>query len=160
MVGWHHRLDEHGFGSTLGVGDGQGGLACFGSWGHKELDTTEWLNWTELGSLFVLKSVFTSIEYCNPLPILSEEPMLWCFLKTIFNLWAHLKFIVNTAVIVMRREKNLLWNVFLFLIWNKYRWGNCWLISSRKERISHLLCAKNIARSLWILFLVILKTTW
>ena len=33
---------------TLGVGDGQGGLACCGSWGRKELDTTEWLNWTEL----------------------------------------------------------------------------------------------------------------
>ena len=36
MVGWHHRLDGHGFGWTLGVGDGQGGLACCGSWGHKE----------------------------------------------------------------------------------------------------------------------------
>jgi len=48
MVGWHHRLDGHGFGWTLGVGDGQGGLACCGSWGHKESDTTEQLNWTEL----------------------------------------------------------------------------------------------------------------
>ena len=50
MVGWHHRLDGHGFGWTLGVGDGQGGLACCSSWGRKELDTTEWLNWTELKS--------------------------------------------------------------------------------------------------------------
>ena len=41
MVGWHHRLDGHGFGWTLGVGDGQGCLACCGSWGLKELDTTE-----------------------------------------------------------------------------------------------------------------------
>ena len=48
MVGWHHRLNGHGFGWTPGVGDGQGGLACCGSWGHKELDMTEWLNWTEL----------------------------------------------------------------------------------------------------------------
>ena len=48
MVGWHHRLDGHGFGWTPGVGDGQGGLACCNSWGHKELDTTEQLNWTEL----------------------------------------------------------------------------------------------------------------
>ena len=46
MVGWHHRLDGHGFGWIPGVGDGQGGLACCGSWGCKELDTTEWLNWT------------------------------------------------------------------------------------------------------------------
>ena len=34
MVGWHHQLNGHGFGWTLGVGDGQGGLACCGSWGH------------------------------------------------------------------------------------------------------------------------------
>ena len=46
MVGWHHRLDGHGFGCTLGVGDGQGGLACCGSWGRKESNTTEQLNWT------------------------------------------------------------------------------------------------------------------
>ena len=48
MVGWHHQLDEHGFGWTLGVGDGQGGLECWGSWGRKEVDMTERLNWTEL----------------------------------------------------------------------------------------------------------------
>ena len=44
MVGWHHRLNGHGFGWTPGVGDGQGGLACHGSWGHRESDTTEQLN--------------------------------------------------------------------------------------------------------------------
>ena len=48
MVGWHHRLSGHGFGWTLGVGDGQGDLACCGSWGGKESDKTEWPNWTEL----------------------------------------------------------------------------------------------------------------
>ena len=48
MVGWHHRLDGHGFGWTLGVGDGQGGLACCGSWSHKESDMSKCLNWTEL----------------------------------------------------------------------------------------------------------------
>ena len=48
MVRWHHRFDGHGFGWTLGVGDGQGGLACYGSWGCKESDRTERLNWTEL----------------------------------------------------------------------------------------------------------------
>ena len=36
MVGWHHWLNGHGFGWTLGVGDGQGGLVCCGPWGHKE----------------------------------------------------------------------------------------------------------------------------
>ena len=48
MVGWYHWLDAHGFGWTLGIGDGQGGLACCGSWGHKESDTIEWLNWAEV----------------------------------------------------------------------------------------------------------------
>ena len=43
MVGWHH---QHGFWWTPGVGNGQGGLACCGSW-VKESDMTEWLNWTE-----------------------------------------------------------------------------------------------------------------
>ena len=47
-VGWHHWHNESGFGWTLGVGDGQGGLVCCGSWCHKESDMTEWLNWTEL----------------------------------------------------------------------------------------------------------------
>ena len=44
MVGWHHRLNGHGFGWTLGVGDGQGGLVCCSSWGCKESDMTERLN--------------------------------------------------------------------------------------------------------------------
>ena len=48
MVGWHHWLSGHRFGWTPGIGDGQGGLACCGSWGHKESDTTERLNWTQL----------------------------------------------------------------------------------------------------------------
>jgi len=47
MVGWHHQLNGYGFGYTLGVGDGQGGLAWCGSWGRKESGTTEQLNWTE-----------------------------------------------------------------------------------------------------------------
>ena len=48
MAGWYHRLNGYAFEWTLGVGDGQGGLACCNSWGRKELDTTERLNWTEL----------------------------------------------------------------------------------------------------------------
>ena len=48
MTGWHHWLDEYEFEQTPGVGDGQGGLACCDSWGGKESDMTEQLNWTEL----------------------------------------------------------------------------------------------------------------
>ena len=47
MVGWHHRFNRHGFGWAPGFGDGQGSLVCCSSWGHKESDTTERLNWTE-----------------------------------------------------------------------------------------------------------------
>ena len=47
MVRWHHRLDGHEFEQALGVGDGQGSLACCSSWGHKELDMTEPLNWSD-----------------------------------------------------------------------------------------------------------------
>ena len=44
MAGWHHRLDGHEFEWAVGVVDGQGGLSCCDSWGHKELDMTERLN--------------------------------------------------------------------------------------------------------------------
>ena len=47
MVGWHHRLDGHEFEQALGVGDGQGSLACCSPWDYKESDTTKQLNWTE-----------------------------------------------------------------------------------------------------------------
>ena len=45
MVGWHHRLDGREFEQALGVGDGQGGLACSSSWGHKESDRL--INWAK-----------------------------------------------------------------------------------------------------------------
>ena len=48
MTGWHHGLHRHESEWTPGDGDGQEGLACCDSWGCKELDTTDWLNWTEL----------------------------------------------------------------------------------------------------------------
>ena len=57
--GWHHQLNGHGFEWTLGVGDGQGGLVCCSSWGRKELDTTEWLSWTDEGQ----SSIPTHTEY-------------------------------------------------------------------------------------------------
>ena len=49
MAGWHHRLDGRESEWILGVGDGQGGLACCDSWGRKELDMTELVNCTTRG---------------------------------------------------------------------------------------------------------------
>ena len=56
MVGWHHRLKEHEFEQAPGVSDRQGSLACYSPWGCKESDTTEWLNWTELFSFYMIFS--------------------------------------------------------------------------------------------------------
>ena len=65
MAAWHHRLDGREFVWGLGVGDGQGGLACCDSWGCKESDTTERLNWTELDLFWKALSV---ISHLNLLP--------------------------------------------------------------------------------------------
>ena len=56
MVGWHHWLNGHEFEESLGVGDGQGGMVCCDSWGRKELDMTEQLDWTELNQAHSLLS--------------------------------------------------------------------------------------------------------
>ena len=68
MVGRHHRLDGHEFEQAPGVGYGQGSLVCCSPWGCKELDTTEWLNWTEL-------NIYVCV-YGNPLQYSClENPM-------------------------------------------------------------------------------------
>ena len=54
IVVWHHRLDGHEFEQALGVGDRQRSLACYSTWGCKESDTTEWLNWTRTQIYFCL----------------------------------------------------------------------------------------------------------
>ena len=63
MAGWHHRLGGHEFGWTPGVGDGQGGLACCNSWGRKESDTTERLNWTKAKRVLQAFKVYKVITY-------------------------------------------------------------------------------------------------
>ena len=85
LVGWHHQLNGHGFGWNLGIGDGQGGLMCCGSWGDKESDKTEWLNWTELITLpAALDWMFVSHQnsYAEVLMpsrmVLGGEGFVWC----------------------------------------------------------------------------------
>ena len=67
MAGWRHRLDGHEPEWTPGIGDGQGVLACCDSWGRKESDTTEQLNWMlpmKFWNCFKIYIFFTSIRIC------------------------------------------------------------------------------------------------
>ena len=74
VVGWHQRLNGNGFEWTPGVGDGQGGLACCGSWGLKESDMTEQLKWT---------------EFTEPVPagMLKKKKLR---IKKVVNIWANI----------------------------------------------------------------------
>ena len=74
MAGLYHQLNGHEFGWTSGVGDGEGGLACSGSWGSTESDTTEQLNWTELNK-HVKRCSTSLIIYCCP--VARSSPTLW-----------------------------------------------------------------------------------
>jgi len=84
MVGWHHRLNGHGFGWALGVGDGQGGLACCSPWGHKELDTTERLNCSSIPSA-VISTIPSAINSSSPSALFLSFPqsLIHQFLQSI-----------------------------------------------------------------------------
>ena len=75
MAGWHHRLDGHEFEWTPGVGDGQGGLARCDSWGRKESDMTERLNWTELRPRDELNmQIDKDTSYCSTSAFATASP--------------------------------------------------------------------------------------
>ena len=80
MARWHHQLNGHEFEWTSGVGDGQGGLACCDSWGRKESDTTEQLNWTELMGLDVMILVFWMFSFKSTFSLSS-----FIFIKRLFS---------------------------------------------------------------------------
>ena len=72
MAGWHHWLNGHEFEQASGVGDRQGSLVCCSPWCHKESDTTEWLNRTEMpGMLSPQKAMwlapFSFLKISTPL---------------------------------------------------------------------------------------------
>ena len=83
MAGWHHGLHGHEFEWTPGVSDGQGGPACCDSWGHKESDMTEWLNWTEnllkcsLKYFYSLSSSILLISAHAPYSVHSSTMDIW-----------------------------------------------------------------------------------
>ena len=113
VVGWHQRHNGHGFGWTPGVGDGQGGLACCGSWGHKELDTTEHLNWTEVVG-------WSSLVGRQPLQIRWEWSMS---LDHEFWRWSSTSSTLAVCLDCSRTERgsgDRAWSTFSFLFFWKY----------------------------------------
>ena len=93
MAGWHHRLDGQEFGGTPGVGDGQGGLVCCDSWGHKESDMTEGLN--SLTDLLVCaaataKSHQSCPTLCDPIDGTQQAPLSLGFSRQEY--WSGLPF--------------------------------------------------------------------
>ena len=74
MVGWHHCLDGHEFEQALGVGDGQGGLACCSPFGCRESNTTEWLNWTDPSSAFLSSNLLISCPEAPGHDLVSLDP--------------------------------------------------------------------------------------
>ena len=78
MAGWHHWLNGCESEWTLGVGDRQGGLACCDSWGCKESDTTERLNWTELNQFIFPWAAYENFHWSISLPTLGIASLLYC----------------------------------------------------------------------------------
>ena len=96
MAGWHHRLDGRESEWTPGVGDGQGGLMCCDSWGYKESDTTERLNWTELNVLVDTHTLYCIWIYQHILCTILSRVLLpiWCqntYKKDFFSVSTRLK---------------------------------------------------------------------
>ena len=77
MAGWYHWLDGRESEWTLGVGDGQGGLACCYSWGRKESDTTEWLKWLNIHYLPIFMFV---LNICPHQPVCKS----WLYVNVCF----------------------------------------------------------------------------
>ena len=94
--GWHRMrwLDRHGFGLTLGVGDGQGGLTCCGSWGRKELDATERLNWIVCHSGFWVVCYKAIANWCSVIEMFqmrSDQSGGWLCYSDMYNWMKNIK---------------------------------------------------------------------
>ena len=94
MAGWHHWLDGHESGWTPVVGDGQGGMVCCDSWGHKELDMTEQLIWSDL----ICKYQFLCNDHFTPDSVTSDG---------VFTIWNNLQFQQYFLCLKAIRRKSL-----------------------------------------------------
>jgi len=92
MVGWHHWLNGHEFDQAPGVCDGQGSLECYSPWGRKELDMTEWLNWTNsIIELFFSFFKFSVVRFlkCDFQKGWWYMLIFTCFLHYFYVCWYH-----------------------------------------------------------------------
>ena len=122
MAGWRYQLDGHEFEWTPGVGDGQGGLVCCNSWGHKVSNTTEWLNWSEL-------SVSHSVVFNSLWPPWTNSGLVCYFLLlVIIDIWDNSTFLPSQIIPATY--------IFLFL----HLWKNVYKITTRLWKAGRVQC--------------------
>ena len=137
MFGRHHRLYGHGIGWTPGVGDEQRALVCCGSWGLKQSDTTEWLNWTELSSnssrlvsVLIRGEGNTNFFFFNqhstaPASFLKKQTIttttkkLWYFYNKVRNILFECVYFWNFIfmIAIVLHTKNRIYRLILVLQW-------------------------------------------
>ena len=109
-VGWHHWLDGHEFDKAPEVGDGQGSLVYCRPWGHKELDMTEWLNWTDMK--------FSRQKYWSDLPFPSPMGYILLELSTMTHLsWVALHVMAHCFIELDKAVIHVISLVSFLLLW-------------------------------------------
>ena len=104
IVGWHHQLNGYDF-ETPGFSDGQGNLACCSPWGCIELDTIQWLNWTEMKLISAFTfSAKTEIQRDSRQTVLSLL-QLWVLTKELFEHLISL-FFLKLHAFIDRQDKD------------------------------------------------------
>ena len=121
MAGWHHWLDGRESEWIPGVGDGQGGLACCDSWGRKESDTTERLNWTECQLIEANAHSHCCLLATSSRAYRLSQPMVCPKLEqTIFLLESFIEINADSHTIVNELQ---CWRGLLRIPWTA-RWSN------------------------------------
>ena len=160
MARWHHRLNAHEFGWTPGVGDGQGGLACCDSWGHKNQtwlsDWTE-LNWTDIVLFWYLGGSIPSITFL-PSQLYLEVSIIYTGPNVRYSL---LKLVdtyqgpspwISAVIWVVRRKWLVpfkkIWELSLPLLIPDERVGEIWniILGSHSQTFEEIIIIENLVQ--------------